>query len=32
VIPLNHVLLERKAGEAWDVSKESIAISNLGII
>ena len=30
VILLDHVLLERKAGEAWDISKESIVISNIG--
>jgi hypothetical protein len=30
VILLNHVLLERKAGETWDISKEGNAISDNG--
>lgn len=32
VILLNHSLLERKAGEAWDISKESNAIFDLMFI
>jgi hypothetical protein len=30
VILLNQLLLERKAGEVWDISEESNAISDIG--